>query len=89
MAAIAQGKNLGFGTPNGSINTLSNVGGRIENQAHSVNMNAFNIYFDRRFTANQGFAPPWFPSTTITAAGPTQASSTASAQRVQWLLKNM
>ena len=89
MAAIAQGQNYGFHT-NGMINTLTNVGGRIENQAHSVNMNTFNIYFDRRFTADQGFSPPWFPSTTIGSSGPTQVSAaTPTAQRVQWLLKNI
>jgi Tfp pilus assembly protein PilX len=89
MAAIANGQNWGFET-NGSINTLTNVGGRIENQAHAVNMNTFNIYFDRRFTADPGFSPPWFPSTTITASGPTQLNApTVSAQRVQWVLKNM
>ena len=89
MAAIAQGQNYGFGTPNGYIHTLTNVGGRIENQAHSVNMSTFNIYFDRRFTSVPGFAPPWFPSTTITSTGPTQASCTPSVQRVQWVMKNM
>jgi Tfp pilus assembly protein PilX len=89
MAAIANGQNWGFGT-NGSINTLTNVGGRIENQAHSVNMNTFNIYFDRRFTSDPGFSPPWFPSTTVTASTPTQLNApTMSTQRVQWVLKNM
>jgi Tfp pilus assembly protein PilX len=88
MAAIANGQNWGFGT-NGSINTLTNVGGRIEDEAHSVNMNSFNIYFDRRFVSNSGFAPPWFPSTTITSTGPTTTSSTPSVKRVQWVLNNM
>jgi len=89
MVAIAQGQNWGFKT-NGSINTLTNVGGRIENQAHTVNMNTFNIYFDRRFTHDPGFAPPWFPSTTITSNGPTTATAAPpTAQRVHWLLMNM
>ena len=89
MAAIVQGQSYGFNT-SGSINTLTNVGGRIENAAHSVNMNAFNVYFDRRFTADPGFAPPWFPSTTITNNGPTQATAaTPTAQRTQWVMRNM
>jgi hypothetical protein len=88
MAAIATGQNWGFGT-NGSISTLTNVGGRIENQAHTVSINTFNIYFDRRFVSNSKFFPPWFPSTTTTNSGPTTTSSTASAQRVQWVLNNM
>ena len=89
MAAIAQGQNWGFGT-NGSVNILTNVGGRIENQAHTVNMNAFNIYFDRRFVTNTGFAPPWFPSTTISSTGPAMTANPAvSVKRVQWVLNNM
>jgi hypothetical protein len=89
MAAIASGRNWGFQT-NGSINTLTNVGGRIENEAHSVSMNTANIYFDRRFTSKPGFAPPWFPSTTIGSSGPTSASAAPpTAQRTQWVLKNM
>jgi hypothetical protein len=89
MAAIVQGQSYGFNT-NGSINTVTNVGGRIEDAAHSVNMKAFNVYFDRRFTDDKGFAPPWFPSTTITSNGPTQATAAPpTAQRVQWVLKNM
>ena len=89
LAAIASGQNWGLGT-NSSINTLTNVGGRIENQAHAVNINTFNVMFDRRFTADKGFAPPWFPSTTITSNGPTQATAAApTAQRVHWVLMNM
>jgi Tfp pilus assembly protein PilX len=89
MAAIANGQNWGFQT-NTAINTLTNVGGRIEDQAHAVNMNTFNIYFDRRFTSDPGFSPPWFPSTTVSASAPTQLNApTMSTQRVQWVLKNM
>jgi len=54
----------GFAT-SGSVNTLTIVGGRIESNAHSVSLNAANTYFDRRFTSRAGFAPPWFPSTTL------------------------
>jgi hypothetical protein len=89
MAAIAQGQNWGFKT-NGSINVLTNVGGRIENQANTVKMNTFNIYFDRRFTSDKGFAPPWFPSTTVTSNGPSQATAAPpTAQRIHWTLMNM
>jgi hypothetical protein len=88
MAAIASGQNWGFGV-NGYVNTLTNVGGRIENQAHAVNMKTFNIYFDRRFVTNSGFAPPWFPSTNISSTGPTTTSCTPSVRRVQWVLNNM
>jgi hypothetical protein len=54
----------GFAT-SGTINTLTIVGGRIESNAHSVSLSAVNTYFDRRFTSRAGFAPPWFPSTTL------------------------
>jgi Tfp pilus assembly protein PilX len=88
MAAITQNGSYGFGTP-GSLNTVTNVGGRIENQANGVNINTMNVYYDRRFSSNSGFAPPWFPSTTITATGATTTTTTMSATRSQWLLKNM
>jgi len=42
------------------------------------------VFFDRRFAQN-GFAPPWFPSTTLTLGGVTGATVTATVQRVQWL----
>jgi len=54
----------GFAT-SGHVNTLTIVGGRIESNAHSVNLNTSNTYFDRRFTSRAGFAPPWFPSTSL------------------------
>jgi hypothetical protein len=50
-----------------SVGTFTNIGGRIENRAHSVDMDKSNVYFDRRFTARTNFAPPWFPSTIVTA----------------------
>jgi hypothetical protein len=56
----------GFATPSGSsVDTWTIVGGRIESFAHGVSISQGNTYFDRRFTAKAGFAPPWFPSTTM------------------------
>jgi Tfp pilus assembly protein PilX len=55
----------GFATPSDTINTWTIVGGRIESYAHSVSISQGNTYFDRRFTSKAGFAPPWFPSTTL------------------------
>jgi Tfp pilus assembly protein PilX len=89
MAALQAGQNYGFSTNEGSVNTVTNVGGRIENAAHGVNITTFNVYFDQRFANTQGFAPPWFPSTTVTATGPAPAVSKPTIQRVQWALKNM
>jgi Tfp pilus assembly protein PilX len=78
----------GFSTPNG-INTWTIVGGRIESNAHSVKINQGNTYFDRRFTSKKGFAPPWFPSTSlpivdITSALPPQVT-TLQPQRYSWV----
>jgi hypothetical protein len=73
----------------GSINTFNNVGGQIQSNIFSANMATQNTYFDRRFTSRAGFAPPWFPSTTlpqmdiINAAAP--LVSPAQPQRLSWV----
>lgn len=72
-----------------NICTWTIVGGRIESNAHSVSINAANTYFDRRFTSVAGFAPPWFPSTSlpevdITNALPPTVTATQ-PQRLSWV----
>ncbi|MGH9357315.1 MAG: hypothetical protein ACRD10_14405, partial [Terriglobia bacterium] len=85
LAAVSDGGTGGF-LVSGYINTFNNVGGQIQSSIYSADMNTENTYFDRRFTARAGFAPPWFPSTTLTGSGgPPLSSFTASVQRVQWL----
>jgi len=78
----------GFAT-SGSINTWTVVGGRIESYAHGVSISTGNTYFDKRFTARTGFAPPFFPSTTVDAADLTNAPSaplvTPTVQRTTWV----
>ncbi len=59
MAAIGSGTS-GFATPGGAINTWTILGGRAEDQAHSVSISTGNTYYDRRFAGN--FGPPWFPT---------------------------
>ena len=78
---------------NGSaINTLTIVGGRIQNTIQNINSSTRNVFFDRRFLSN-GFAPPWFPSTTVTPTSTTTPTSDQANfnppvfQRVQWLYK--
>lgn len=78
---------------NGSaINTLTIVGGRIQNTIQNINSSTRNVFFDRRFLSN-GFAPPWFPSTTVTPTSSTTVTSDTASfnppvfQRVQWLYK--
>jgi len=70
------------------ICTWTTVGGRIESNAHPVSIHQANTYFDRRFTSVPGFAPPWFPSTTVPAQDLTQfaaPTSGASFQRFSWV----
>jgi phage baseplate assembly protein gpV len=74
-------------TASGHINTFNNVGGQIQTNIFSADMNTENTYFDRRFTSKSGFMPPWFPSTTvppgdIVAAG--APNVTYSFQRRSW-----
>lgn len=68
------------------LDTLTIVGGRINNAAYSTSMlNTRNVYFDRRFSQG-GFSPPWFPSTTVTQPNTFQPNWNAPAfSRVRWL----
>ena len=84
LATLAQGSQYCF-TASGYINTFNNVGGEIQSGICAADMTTENTYFDRRYTAKQNFAPPWFPSTTITATGPSQSTPTVTVQRVQWV----
>jgi hypothetical protein len=80
-ASCGQGGLVNTGSP---INTLNIVGGRIQNQIKNIGATTRNVFFDRRFAQN-GFAPPWFPSTTVTAGNVGNGTVTATVQRVQWL----
>lgn len=82
LAAIGSGTS-GFATPGGSINTWTIVGGRAEDQAHSVRIGSGNTYYDQRFANN--FGPPWFP-TAVPQAGevPTPSSQTITVTRTSW-----
>jgi Tfp pilus assembly protein PilX len=86
-ASIATIKSGGSGAliNNGNqINTLNIVGGRIQNTIQNINTTTRNVFFDRRF-AQGNFAPPWFPSTTVTASGTVTSVVTASPPvRVSW-----
>jgi Tfp pilus assembly protein PilX len=85
IAMISQGGSGGWINVGPHINTLNVVGGRIANRAKSGNTTTRNIYFDRRFLSN-GFAPPWFPSTTLGSGGGTDSASfTPTVQRVSWI----
>jgi len=73
----------GFDTPGGSIGTWTIVGGRAEDQAHSVSISQGNTYYDRRFANN--FGPPWFPTAVPQASTPSiPSSSQVSVVRTSW-----
>jgi hypothetical protein len=67
------------------INTFNNVGGMAQSCIYGADINAENTWFDRRYTARPNFAPPWFPSTTLTQGGPLAVNVQPSIQRIQWL----
>ncbi len=84
MAAISSGGSGSVYNIGNAIGTMTWVGGRIANTTNNCNCNQRNIYFDQRFA--QGFAPPWFPATTVTPTGPASGTvSTVTIQRTQWV----
>jgi Tfp pilus assembly protein PilX len=90
LAAVSQNcasNSCGF-TVSGAINTFNNVGGQIQSNIFGANMQTENTYFDRRYTSIPGFAPAWFPSTTIQTVDITNAATpviTPVVQRISWL----
>jgi hypothetical protein len=67
------------------INKLTIVGGRIQSTISNINSTTRNVFFDRRY-AQGGFAPPFFPSTTVTHNATDSPTGTiATFQRLQWL----
>ena len=84
LATLSQGGTGGLTNTGSAINTLTIVGGRIQNKIKNINTKTRNVFFDRRF-AKGGFAPPWFPSTTLTSSGVVSATMHSSIQRVKWV----
>ncbi len=90
IAAIGGAGTGGLVNTGNSINTLNIVGGRIQSTIQNIGATTRNVFFDRRFALG-GFAPPWFPSTTVTSTPTGVENSTVSsptAQRVQWTCKS-
>lgn len=83
LATISQGGTGGLVNVGNRINTLTILGGRIQNNIKNINSTTRNVFFDRRF-AQAGFAPPWFPATTFTPAGVATAVVTPTVQRTRW-----
>ena len=76
---------------NGGNGGLVNIGSqypRHRRRPHSkqikeINATTRNVFFDRRFPQN-GFASPWYPSTTITSSGSNSAVMTTTIRRTKW-----
>ena len=86
IAAIGGSGTGGLVNNGNSINTLNIIGGRIQSTIQNIGATTRNVFFDRRF-AQGNFAPPWFPSTTITSTPSGVESSTVSnptPQRIEW-----
>jgi Tfp pilus assembly protein PilX len=83
IATISNGGSGGVVNTGSAINTLAIVGGRIQNTIQNINATTRNVWFDRRY-AQGGFAPPWFPSTTLTTVtiSPTPV---VTANRFSWV----
>jgi Tfp pilus assembly protein PilX len=85
-ASLAMISNNGSGglVNNGQqINTLTIVGGRIQNTIQNINTQTRNVLFDRRYA--NGFSPPWFPSTTLGAGNIVGGTPVAHYSRLQWV----
>ena len=83
IAMISQGGTGGWINIGNHIDTLVLMGGRIANQAKSGNTTTRNIFFDRRYAQN-GFAPSWYPSTTVQSSASNSATMTTTIQRTTW-----
>jgi len=83
LATISNNGTGGLINVGSQINTLSIVGGRIQNQIKNIGATTRNVYFDRRFAQNR-FAPPWFPSTTVQTSASNSATLTTTIQRTNW-----
>jgi hypothetical protein len=84
IATISSAGSGGLTNIGNQINTLSIGGGRIQNQIKNISSITRNVYFDRRFAQN-GFAPPWYPSTSLTSTNPTTAQYVPTVQRLKWI----
>jgi Tfp pilus assembly protein PilX len=83
IATISATGSGGIVNTGNSINTLTIVGGRIQNTIQNIGASTRNVLFDRRFL--NGFAPPWFPSTTIAPAAGAGNTVITTWKGTQWL----
>jgi len=85
VATLSNGGSGGLVNTGSAINTLTIVGGRIQNTIQNINTTTRNVWFDRRY-AQGGFSPPWFPDTTVTATTTyTSPTPLVTANRTSWV----
>jgi hypothetical protein len=90
IATISAGGNGSMVNTGANLNYLRIVGGRIQNSSNTLNASSRDIFFDRRF-ASSNFAPPFFPSTTVTSTTVTTTDSATGIptfQRTKWINKS-
>jgi Tfp pilus assembly protein PilX len=83
IATISATGSGGIVNTGNSIGTLTIVGGRIQNTIQSIGATTRNVLFDRRF--QNGFAPPWFPATTIVPKAGVGGAAVVTWKGTQWL----
>jgi hypothetical protein len=85
IATISNGGSGAVVNNGNAINTLTIVGGRIQNTIQNINTSTRNVFFDRRYSQGN-FSPPWFPSTTVApVASDSVTSVVPSVQRTLWV----
>jgi Tfp pilus assembly protein PilX len=83
LAAISNNGSGGLVNNGAQIDTLTIVGGRIQNTIQDIKTNTRNVVFDKRFSS--GWGPPWFPSTNLTSGLITPGTPVAKFSRLQWV----
>jgi Tfp pilus assembly protein PilX len=83
LATLRQGGSGGLINTGNHIDTLTIVGGRIQNNIKDINTSQRNVYFDVRFGSD--LRPPWFPSTKINSGKNAAIMQPPIAQRTTWI----
>ena len=86
LATLSAGGTGGLTNTGNAINTLTIVGGRIQNNIKNINATQRNVLFDKRFANN--FAPPWFPSTGILPGNNQANLNKPVLTRLKWVNQN-
>jgi Tfp pilus assembly protein PilX len=86
LATLSAGGTGGLINTGNAINTLTIVGGRIQNDIKNIGATQRDVLFDKRFA--NGFAPPWFPSTGVLPGSTTAKLKIPVLTRTGWVNQN-